>query len=161
MVKKKKESLLEVFETPPSFFTELISIAGCFLEWNEKVLLLKRLPNDSEGNSWCLPGGEIEKNETAIAGAIREVNEETGITLKQKQLIPFNKLYLRRFSPLFKCSFALYYVAFSNQPSLYIDQTEHSEGKWFSFEEALKLPLIEGGPFILNYCFKKRSALSF
>ena len=156
----KSGNLLKVFETPPSYFIKRVSVASCFLEWHEKVFLLKRLPNDSHGNSWCLPGGEIEKDETAMAGAIREVYEETGMVLKKERLISFNKLYLHRVSPPCGCIFSIYYFAFSSQPSFYVDPKEHSEGNWFSFDEALKLPLIEGGSFVLNYCLKKRASLS-
>lgn len=34
-----------------------------------------------EGDTWLLPGGRAESGESLEAGAVREVNEETGITV--------------------------------------------------------------------------------
>ena len=40
---------------------------------------------------YMLPGGKIEKNETAEEGLIRELKEELGITFQKEELIPFIK----------------------------------------------------------------------
>ena len=42
----------------------------------EKILLVKRAFNPGKG-LWCLPGGFMEKGETAEQAAIRELKEET------------------------------------------------------------------------------------
>ncbi|MCM4161835.1 NUDIX hydrolase [Antarcticibacterium flavum] len=48
-----------------------------------RVLLIKR-KNDPFKNQWALPGGFLEENESLVAGAKRELDEETG--LKPKEL---------------------------------------------------------------------------
>lgn len=40
------------------------------------------------GGKWSLPGGGLHRNEIALAGAVREVREETGLELSAKNLVP-------------------------------------------------------------------------
>ena len=47
-----------------------------------RVLVQERLPKPS--NAWCgltFPGGHVEPGETVVASVIREVREETGLTI--------------------------------------------------------------------------------
>ena len=67
---------------------------GALLERDGKILLGMRHPDPDKADSafrsageWCLPGGKLEWQETLEAGAIREVKEETGIIIKNPQVI--------------------------------------------------------------------------
>lgn len=67
---------------------------GVILISNEKILLGKRHPDPDKADSafksageWCLPGGKLDFGETFEEGAIREVQEETGITIKNPKVI--------------------------------------------------------------------------
>lgn len=51
--------------------------AGIFYTDGEKVLLLKKRKG-SDKNTWGLPGGGVEKGESALDAAKRESREETG-----------------------------------------------------------------------------------
>ena len=42
--------------------------------------------NKDNNDSWTLPGGAVEDNETLEQAIIREVEEETGLTVKIKML---------------------------------------------------------------------------
>lgn len=60
---------------------------GCaaviFDESREKVLLTRR----SDNGDWCLPGGAMDPGESAAEACIREVWEETGLTVEVTRLI--------------------------------------------------------------------------
>lgn len=52
-----------------------VSVRGIILE-GDKVLLLRK-PN----RTWDLPGGKLENGESDLTCVIREVYEETGLTV--------------------------------------------------------------------------------
>jgi len=56
--------------------------AAIFDEHREKVLLTKRADN----GLWCLPGGGVEPGESVEETIIREVWEETGLTVRVLRL---------------------------------------------------------------------------
>lgn len=60
---------------------------GCsaviFDEAREKVLLTKRADN----GLWCLPGGGVDPGESVEETIIREVQEETGLTIRVVRLV--------------------------------------------------------------------------
>lgn len=52
--------------------------AGIMYIAGDRVLLLRRRPEASNGNTWGFPAGKVEIGETARDAALREFNEETG-----------------------------------------------------------------------------------
>lgn len=61
--------------------TGAVSVAVSVVVRNgSRVLLVREAKPDVYG-LWNLPGGRLERDETALAGAIREVKEETGLTV--------------------------------------------------------------------------------
>lgn len=60
-----------------------------------KVLLGKRYAALGK-NTWAPPGGHLEFNETAKQGAIREVQEESGLTLKKVEFITITEEFYKK-----------------------------------------------------------------
>lgn len=67
---------------------------GVILEKGGKILLGRRHPDPDKAGSafrsageWSLPGGKLEWGESFEEGAVRETKEETGITVKNPQVI--------------------------------------------------------------------------
>ncbi|MBN2085142.1 MAG: NUDIX domain-containing protein [Anaerolineales bacterium] len=62
-------------------------LVGCsavvFNGTREKVLLTRRADN----GQWCLPSGHMEPGESAVEACIREVKEETGLSVRVKRLV--------------------------------------------------------------------------
>ena len=62
-------------------------LVGCsaviFDETGQKVLLTRRADN----GRWCLPSGHMEAGESAVETCIREVKEETGLSVQVKRLV--------------------------------------------------------------------------
>lgn len=54
-------------------------VVHAIVEQDGKLLLIKRSPLLSlEGSKWALPGGFVDRDETAGEAAVRELREETG-----------------------------------------------------------------------------------
>lgn len=74
--------MLEIFALPfQKEEKDLVEFTICFLKKGDKILLLNRDYPEWMG-AWNGVGGKIEKNETPLAGALREIKEETGISLQ-------------------------------------------------------------------------------
>ena len=132
-----------VFQEPPENFNPKVEVAACFMTVNEKVLFLKRLPHKSEGSKWGIPGGKVDKGETAEQAVLREVLEETSIDLAGKSLLYFGKVYIRY--PEVDFLYHMYGYDFDElQADVTINPDEHTEFRWITLAEALKLPLIRG-----------------
>lgn len=52
----------------------------------DQVLLIKRGTPPRLGQ-WSLPGGRLERGETTVAGALRELTEETGVQARMLGLV--------------------------------------------------------------------------
>lgn len=53
-----------------------------------RVLVTRRHPNKPWGGCWEYTGGSVLKGETPLAGALRELREETGIAASPEELLP-------------------------------------------------------------------------
>ena len=56
----------------------------CLIHKNGKYLLQDRIKNDWKG--YTLPGGHIEPGESIVNAVIREMQEETGLTIRHPHL---------------------------------------------------------------------------
>lgn len=65
--------------------TENVELTTLCLIYNgNKILLQNRVKKDWRG--YTLPGGHVEENESFIESVIREMKEETGLTIYHPQL---------------------------------------------------------------------------
>ncbi|MBD3322487.1 MAG: NUDIX domain-containing protein [Chitinivibrionales bacterium] len=101
----------------------------------EKVLLTKRNIPPFRGH-WCLPGGHIESYETALDAVVREVKEETGLELEPSFFGYFDEIY-----PDIGVHNVVLIFKGRARGDLQFQPGEVSEGRWFSIEEACRLPL--------------------
>ena len=60
---------------------EVVAIA--LIDPQRRVLLQQRRANRQHGGLWEFPGGKLEPGETAVAGLLREVEEELGLRLAE------------------------------------------------------------------------------
>src|SRR3989304_8720717 len=108
-------------------------IAVVFTKNRQEVLLIKR----RDVPVWGLPGGGIEKDETALGAIIREVKEESGFEVKIVKKIgeytPVNKL--SKFTYLFECEIVTG------------EATSSSESSDVKFFEVKKLPKLIPPPY--------------
>lgn len=57
----------------------------CLIEDGSKILLQNRVKKDWRG--YALPGGHVEPGESFVAAVIREMKEETGLTVIEPRLV--------------------------------------------------------------------------
>ncbi len=74
---KKKEK--KINRTEKAEFTVL-----CLIQDGDRILLQNRVKEDWKG--YTLPGGHVEPGESFVDAVVREVKEETGLTLLNPQL---------------------------------------------------------------------------
>lgn len=100
---------------------------------NEKgqILFLKRNKNDNfEPDKYCLPGGHIEPNETALAGAVRECKEETGIEIPIVDVMSIGD-YIDNDSHI---HYFLANVSDDTQP-IVLEEREQIQYEWVDFDK--------------------------
>ena len=65
--------------------TERVELTSlCMIYRGEEILLQNRVKTDWRG--YCFPGGHVEPGESVVDSAIREIKEETGLTVSQLRL---------------------------------------------------------------------------
>ncbi len=99
---------------------------------DSKVLVTQRDEHKSYPLKWENTGGSILKGETPIQGAIRELKEETGITVSEEQL----KLAYTEICepPIYKC----FVVRVSGNEKIILQKGETVDYKWLPYNEFLE-----------------------
>ena len=119
----------------------LIVVGSTTLVFNNKNELLLNLRSDT--NTWGIPGGAKELNETLEECAIRELKEETNINVNDLELITVlsGKEYYFKYpnEDELDCVIALYKVS-NYEGELNINDGESKELKFFSLDN---LPELE------------------
>ncbi len=130
---------VQVFEEPPAGFAPRVEIAGCYLEFDHKLLLMQRAAGKSEPERWGVPAGKLEPGETKEQGARRELLEETGIVAHE--LTYLGALYIRK--PGIDYIYHPFKVHLSSKPAVHLSD-EHLAYKWVALQEVKELPLVGG-----------------
>lgn len=112
-----------------------------------QVLLLER--TETLVGEWCQVAGKIEEGETAWQAALRELQEETGLTPE--------RLYSADISEQFyeadrdAITVAPVFVAFVNEQADVTLNSEHSAFQWVSFADAMELVPFGGQRRVLRW----------
>lgn len=104
--------------------------------WKEdRLMIVRRLPDDFLGGYWELPGGGVDGEEDPIESVIRETKEETGLTVTQISDVRFGFDYRDELQNLTRQ--LNFNVIVSQTDSLHL--TEHDSYQFISLKDVEKI----------------------
>ena len=125
-----------------------------------KVVLQYRSPEKNHWSGYAFPGGHIEEGESLVESVIREIEEETGLTISNPQLVAVKNWQLED---------GTRYIVFCYKATEYTGQlrsSEEGEVSWVEKDQLKKLdlsydmlPLLEvmEDPDLSEYYYRKRT----
>ena len=118
----------------------------CYIEKDNKYLMLHRTKkkNDINKNKWIGVGGKIEEGESPEECILREVKEETGLTLKEYKLRGI-VTYIST-----TCETDYMYLFSSNDVEGQLIECSEGDLKWIEKHNIMDLNLWEGDKIFLK-----------
>lgn len=113
-------------------------VVGCFLEYNNQFVLLRRHSHKPDGDSWGLPAGKVDPGESDEGAVIRELFEETGYraTSNQLELLDEHQFHMPSGTTN---DFVSYRVALTQPHQVVLEESSHSTHKWVTPKEAYEM----------------------
>ena len=120
----------------------IYDVAVSVIEYKNKILITKRLNKNFLPGLWEFPGGKIEKNETAIQTVIREVKEETNLTVS-------NPIFLGNIKHKYS-HFGVNISLFISFPKSIKSLNLSQEYRWIRMKDILNYPLPKANHKMLD-----------
>lgn len=134
---------IKVYKRKPKAFSPTVEIAAIYVTVSDQILLLKK-------DTWGVPAGKIELNESPSAGAKRELLEETGISTDK--VLPVGILYMVK--PNISYTYHAFALCLDSIPEVHLSD-EHCAYQWVRLGEAYHLPLMKGAKEALDFYIKQ------
>lgn len=106
----------------------------CLIHKDNQYLLQNRVKQDWKG--FTLPGGHIEKDESIVDAVIREMKEETGLTIRNPKLCGVKQF------PIEDGRYIVFLFS-ADQFSGEVISSDEGEMHWVSKEELSSLQLVD------------------
>lgn len=108
--------------------SQLKKFTDIIIDCNGELLLLRRANYIKKfGGKWCIPGGHIDNDELSEKTALRELQEETNITIN-------NPSFLMTYEYVTGETSDIYYKQIDEKPNVKISR-EHAQYKWVPLNE--------------------------
>jgi 8-oxo-dGTP diphosphatase len=132
-----------------------IKVVGCIVRLEDKILLLYRSAKETEPSLWGIPAGKTEEGESELQTVARELYEETGLKLQEKDLEYLGHLPIEY--DTFIVDFPIFTVSFDHEPSVILTPREHIDYKWLTPRQVLSLPdlMKDVDVIIQKFCIDK------
>lgn len=146
---------LESSEDTDTNLNELdFTLSTCFLMFKSEILVLKRARKDEQVGKWGVPGGKLSSEETPVSALVREVFEETGLTLFDAKFQFLSKALITN-----PCDgrylIYLYYYKLYSKPKISIHHEEHSDFQWVGIHNFMNLNLLVSQGLAFKHIEKK------
>jgi len=125
----------------PEGFTARFEVVSCFVEWRDEILLLLRQDQKPQPNTWGVPAGKLEGEEDRLQAMVRELKEETGLSINKTDLELLDKVFVSY--PDYDFVYHIFRLRLDHQPEITINQQEHQDFRWVQPRQALELNLIK------------------
>jgi 8-oxo-dGTP diphosphatase len=129
-----------IYRRKPMRFSPRFEVAGCFVEREGKLLLLHRRDDRPQGNTWGVPAGKLTRAETPEEAMRRELWEETGIDVHDRDLRAVKTVFVRYAE--YDFLFHVFSVSVPAEVSVTLRSEEHKNFRWVTPLGALGLRLI-------------------
>jgi 8-oxo-dGTP diphosphatase len=131
----------------------LVGIGAIIIE-NGRVLLIKRGQPPLMGE-WSIPGGMLELGETVHEAAIREAQEETGLTVQPGELLGVFDRVIRDEKDQVRYHYVLIDFLCRRIGGEVMAGGDADEARWFTQEEATKLSLAKDTAEVVRRGFER------
>lgn len=129
---------------------------GVMVMKDSKILLGQRHTDPTKADSalhgegtWTMPGGKLHFGESFEAGAVREVLEETGIQIEEKNLKVIS-LANNIVSDAHFVTIGMLCTKFTGEPKV-MEPDEITKWEWFSIDQLPKPLFLPSGEIVRNY----------
>ena len=134
----------------PENFKPKFEIVSCFVQHQDEILLLMRQDHKPQPNTYGIPAGKVDPEETIRDAIHRETHEETKIILED--ITYLHKLYVRYEE--YDFIYHIFQKKFEEKPEITINPNEHKHHLRIHPKKALELELIEDEDACIQLCYK-------
>lgn len=121
-----------------------MKVVGCFLEYEDRFVILLRQSHKPDGNTWGLPSGKVEVGENHSQAVRRELLEETGIRVAPSELQHIGDYNF--VSSIGKpYTYATYKARLNSPQQVTLETAAHAEYRWVTAEECYAMPNLISG----------------
>lgn len=130
-----------LYEKKPPLFVRKLDAVAVYIVRENKMLFLKKADNRWSERKWGIPCGRMEEGEESLETAlVREVFEETGITI-DRQHLQFAKSFFVVSPEGVHYNFHTFFYPLEKSTAVILSD-EHQAYQWAAYEEASCLDLI-------------------
>lgn len=132
-----------IYQQPTPQFHPRAAVAAVYIVYEDKILLLHRQDNKSQGNKWGIPGGKVDKGETPLQAAIREIKEETGYDISTQPIENLGTVYIE-YNEKDHFTYHMFRTELQEDPgAVKINFKEHKGFTWVTPSDGLKMDLLQ------------------
>ena len=133
--------------------TPLVGVGAVVIDQGRVVLVKRRFP--PLAGEWSIPGGRLRTGETMREGIIREVREETGLTVEPAELLGVYDRLLRDEAGRILYHYVLIDFLCRRLAGGLQAGGDADDSRWFSQEETGRISLLEDTAEVIRLGFEK------